>query len=287
MERARRLITLWNWLPGFRAVAETQHLPEASKQLRVSPSALSRTIRLLEREIGEPLFNRVGRNLELNTRGHILLSGVRDSMRLLDDTLNRMAGEQFAGGLAISCVPGYAERYLLSPLERIKREYPRLVPTLVATEPEPTAALLLRGHLDIAFTLDPRANDELEIIKLTELSCGLYAGRGHPLFSAGATLADALAHELVAEHLDSWTGETAPKLGARAGLPEAQLLCAAGLFLALLPDPIARMRSDLLRIADAPMRPLTFYAQKRRSHGGRGRVEVLVDAVLEEIRARP
>ena len=57
MERMRRLTTLWSWLPGFRAVAETQHLPTASKQLHVGASALSRTIRLLEealREKGDP-----------------------------------------------------------------------------------------------------------------------------------------------------------------------------------------------------------------------------------------
>src|SRR5688572_4700021 len=87
VERLRRLATLWNYLPGFRAVAESQHLPTASHLLFVSPSALSRTIRLLEEDLGRSLFDRVGRNIELNAAGRRLLSGVRDAMRLVDEVL--------------------------------------------------------------------------------------------------------------------------------------------------------------------------------------------------------
>src|SRR5262245_24932867 len=36
MDRAARLTELWSWLPAFRAVAETQHLPTAAAALHVS-----------------------------------------------------------------------------------------------------------------------------------------------------------------------------------------------------------------------------------------------------------
>jgi len=44
MERVRRLYQLWTWLGAFRGVGETQHLPTASEELRVSASSLSRAI---------------------------------------------------------------------------------------------------------------------------------------------------------------------------------------------------------------------------------------------------
>ena len=47
---SERVSRIWNWLPVFRAVAETEHLPTASELLYVTPSALSRTIRLLEKD---------------------------------------------------------------------------------------------------------------------------------------------------------------------------------------------------------------------------------------------
>ena len=43
-----RLLELWSWLPAFRFVAETEHLPTASDLLYTSPSALSRTVKQLE-----------------------------------------------------------------------------------------------------------------------------------------------------------------------------------------------------------------------------------------------
>ncbi len=43
MQPLRRLVPFWNWLPAFRAVAESQHLPTASRELNVTAPALSRS----------------------------------------------------------------------------------------------------------------------------------------------------------------------------------------------------------------------------------------------------
>lgn len=85
MDRAARLAELWSWLPAFRTVAETQHLPTAAAVLHVSPSALSRSVGLLEAALGQPLFRRVGRRLQLDRAGELLLAATRDAMRRLDD----------------------------------------------------------------------------------------------------------------------------------------------------------------------------------------------------------
>jgi DNA-binding transcriptional LysR family regulator len=65
MERVRRLRELWGWLPSFRAAAETEHLPTASELLHVSASSISRTVRLLEQQLGVDLFERGGRSMTL------------------------------------------------------------------------------------------------------------------------------------------------------------------------------------------------------------------------------
>ena len=36
-----RIQRLWNWLPAFRAVAETEHLPTAAQRIGVSASAFN------------------------------------------------------------------------------------------------------------------------------------------------------------------------------------------------------------------------------------------------------
>ena len=86
--RVHRLLELWAWLPAFRFVAETEHLPSASDLLYTSPSALSRTVKQLEGALGVKLFDRVGKRLVLNDDGRRLLGGVRRAMRYVDDVFH-------------------------------------------------------------------------------------------------------------------------------------------------------------------------------------------------------
>lgn len=53
----------------FLKVAETEHMTNAAKELHISQPALSRSLRLLEEELGLKLFDRVGRHLLLNDNG--------------------------------------------------------------------------------------------------------------------------------------------------------------------------------------------------------------------------
>ena len=55
--RLNDVASVWNWLPTFRAVAETEHVARAAEILHVSPPAVSRTIKLLEDHLGTKLFD--------------------------------------------------------------------------------------------------------------------------------------------------------------------------------------------------------------------------------------
>ena len=58
-------------LPAFRAVARSQNLRAAAEELNLTHSAVSQQIKLLEEQIGFPLFDRRGRlrHHPLTTRG--------------------------------------------------------------------------------------------------------------------------------------------------------------------------------------------------------------------------
>lgn len=84
----RKIAALWDWLPAFRAVAETENLRRAATFLALSPPALSRTLKLLEDHLGTPLFVREGRSLRLTEPGRRLLAAVRSAMRAVDDALS-------------------------------------------------------------------------------------------------------------------------------------------------------------------------------------------------------
>src|SRR5687767_6389307 len=166
MERVRRLTRLWNFLPGFRAVAESQHLPTASELLFVSPSALSRTIRLLEQDLDRDLFDRVGRNIQLNAAGQLLLSGVRDAMRLIDEVLSAIADQRLVGRVYLGASSPIAAIFVLPVLQQLREMHPELEPCLSEFDGSDLVQLILRGHLDLALTLQPIQHPDVELHRL-------------------------------------------------------------------------------------------------------------------------
>ncbi|HJL20475.1 MAG TPA: LysR family transcriptional regulator, partial [Sandaracinaceae bacterium LLY-WYZ-13_1] len=138
MEHLRRLYRVWNWLPAFRAVAETEHLPTASEMLHVSPSALSRSIKQLEGELGQPLFRRIGRRLELSPAGEELLRALQESMSRLDRGLSAASTSQFIGPVRVSAQEPFATAFVLRALDALIEAHPLVVPHLAALAP-PTA----------------------------------------------------------------------------------------------------------------------------------------------------
>ncbi|WP_347072066.1 LysR family transcriptional regulator [Intestinimonas butyriciproducens] len=56
-------------LQYFKALAENEHLFRTANELYISPSALSASISRLETDLGVRLFDRVGRNIQLNEDG--------------------------------------------------------------------------------------------------------------------------------------------------------------------------------------------------------------------------
>lgn len=57
----------------FQLTASFQHMSKAADMLNISQPALGSNIRRLEIELGVPLFDRVGRNIVLNSYGEEFL----------------------------------------------------------------------------------------------------------------------------------------------------------------------------------------------------------------------
>ena len=75
-------------LKYFVSVASLGSVTEAAKRAFVSESAISKTIKQLEEEIGVRLFDRQGRTIKLNQQGKVFYSYVSDSLNLLNRGIN-------------------------------------------------------------------------------------------------------------------------------------------------------------------------------------------------------
>lgn len=65
-------------LEQFKTAAELSHITKAAELLSISQPALSKNIRALEKELGYPLFDHIGKHVQLNENGKILLRHVND-----------------------------------------------------------------------------------------------------------------------------------------------------------------------------------------------------------------
>ena len=69
----------------FWLVAKEGSIAQASERLHLTPQTISGQLSVLEEYLGEALFNRVGRNLELTETGRLALSYAEEIFSLGGD----------------------------------------------------------------------------------------------------------------------------------------------------------------------------------------------------------
>ncbi len=141
----------------FVAVAEELHFGRAAQSLGMLPASLGRHIRLLEDEVGLPLFRRTTRNVTLTPEGLELLDEVRRLLAQADSIAARMRsrGRQQSALLRIGAIDSAAAGLLPRLLQDIRQSMPGL--RIEITEDRTIRLLprLLSGRLDLAFVRPP------------------------------------------------------------------------------------------------------------------------------------
>ena len=71
----------------FVTLAKLEHYTKAAEELCITQPSLSHAISLLEKELGVTLFQKEGRNIVLTKCGKIFLEKVKESLKILDDSV--------------------------------------------------------------------------------------------------------------------------------------------------------------------------------------------------------
>ncbi len=118
-----------NTLPAFRAVARLQNLRAAAEELHLTHSAVSQQIKLLEEQLGLPLFDRRGRGIVLNAAGAALQRAVEPALDMLAEGMRaaQAAGARGAQQIRLTVLPSFAQRWLLPRIGRWHARHPDLV----------------------------------------------------------------------------------------------------------------------------------------------------------------
>ncbi len=144
-------------LKQFVTLADTLHFGRASDACHVSPSALSRSIRQLEDEVGAQLFERDNRSVALTREGRLFLGYARDSLTQWDAIRNQLMEEagELRGEVSMYCSVTASYSFLFDLLSEFRRAYPRIEIKLHTGDPEEAVRRVVAGEEDIAIGARP------------------------------------------------------------------------------------------------------------------------------------
>lgn len=118
---AKPSVTL-STLRGFEAAARLASFALAANELHLSHSAVSHQIKLLEEELGQPLFRRVGRSVVLTDAGNDFARSVRDILRRLEDGVARLAPYKKPSGVILYTSMAFARGFALPRMSRLRAD---------------------------------------------------------------------------------------------------------------------------------------------------------------------
>jgi DNA-binding transcriptional LysR family regulator len=155
----------------IRAIAETGSFTAAGEKLHVSQSAISRQILLLEDELGEPVFHRIGRRIRITPAGESLLHLSHRVFQDLQETVAGISDQRESLRGAIRLVGGMTVCLYVFPalLAEVRRMHPNLDLKVTVGSAERSIAMLRSGAGDLGLiTLPVEATDLVSVPVLEE-----------------------------------------------------------------------------------------------------------------------
>ncbi|GAB4427645.1 MAG: LysR family transcriptional regulator [Anaerolineales bacterium] len=155
-------------LEYFVAIAETGGFSRAAERCNVAQSSLSQQIIKLEKEIGQPLFDRLGRKVALTDVGRQLLPRAHTILQELQNIKVEVQSEvqEGYGTLSVGFIPTIAPFVLPRVIRRFSQDFPNATLEVHEGLTEELIQKLIEVELDVAITSLPINN---KLIKTEEL----------------------------------------------------------------------------------------------------------------------
>lgn len=113
-----------NALRAFEAAARRLSFTKAAEDLDVTPGAISQQIKILEDWVGQPLFRRLGRSVELTDAARASLPALREAFERIDDAARLMKLPLRRERVSVSAAPSFAAKWLVPRIARFQARHP-------------------------------------------------------------------------------------------------------------------------------------------------------------------
>ena len=286
-------------LARFVAVAEEASFTRASERLQVAQSAVSASVRSLERALGATLFDRSTHSVELTDAGRALLPEARATLAAAQAA--RDAVDEVRGGVRGTVVIGTMQAQgmraidLAGVIGAFRSEYPAVeVKLRHAGGSSEMAREVLEGRLDLAFVALPgKGPPGIELVPVTREPILLAVPAGHPLAEGTDVQLEALREETLVDLPAGWGIRMAiDRSFAAAGVPRTIMFevndtatlvefIRTGLAIGLLPRSLVDTHERIVFVPIRDHRPefqtaIAIPANRRLNAATRAMLETMV-----------
>jgi len=208
-------------LQTFIAAAKLASFSLAAEQLYLTQPAVSKRISGLEGELGAPLFDRIGRRVNLTEAGREFLPRAKAILRDIEDSrrlISNLSGS-VAGRLSIGTSHHIGLHRLPPVLKHFSREFPDVELELQFMDSEAACRAIQTGDLELGIVtlpLEPLADLRSELIWQDPLD--IVVGNEHPLAGrVRLSFAQLAEHPAILPSPGTYTRQLLERSVAKAG----------------------------------------------------------------------
>jgi LysR family hydrogen peroxide-inducible transcriptional activator len=165
----------------FSKIVEHRSFTRAAKDCCVSQPALSQQIAKLEKELGQPLFERQGRSIRLTPAGQVLQARAERILHLVDDAKRQITDDGQTGRINVSAIPTVAPYLLPNLLTSVASQFPQASFEIGEDSTESLLKSCAKGDIDVGLLALPASAKYLTIEPLFEEELLLALPADHPL----------------------------------------------------------------------------------------------------------
>lgn len=170
-------------LTYFLEIAKMKNFTKAAANLYISQSALSKTVKAMESELGVQLIDRTVNHFKLTPEGEIFyqkgLTAIKNINSELDDLYGSLGTEK--GHITVGIPPVIGTAYFTSIIYKFRNMYPDVELKIIEAGANTIKKWVSEGEVDIGVVILPVSNDDFNVIPIVTAENVLLVNKNHPL----------------------------------------------------------------------------------------------------------
>lgn len=167
---------------AFCVLARTGSFTQAARELHLTQSGVSHSMKALERDIGCRLLDRLGKKVVLTQAGEQLLQHATKILQEMENARESMAhlGKWGGGRLRLGASTTAVQHLIPPVLREFKESFPDHAITIEPGDTPELVSSLLRQRIDLALALEPEKEPQLEFHPLFDDELRFLVAALHP-----------------------------------------------------------------------------------------------------------